>query len=755
MGYQSEIRDRRRWPRRSRRLWRAVVVVTVALAAAPESGAAGEYPINLCAADSRRSTEAFTGDFSLRGMRAAVNCQATDRGLAGVVTANSARGGEPVSRGRAAAYVIKLPRGLHFVRARWAGAAQRRDCRYAMSVYAIGPGGARSIFNKPANVDCRPEARAGAFQKVVDIGGTTKVVQRTICVGKPGRPRCSNRSLNALRTFRMRLAVAEDGPQGPALAVVQDSPFAQGQWVGASDQPVTYTAQDLAGVKQVRALVGGQEAGRHERDCRYSALVPCPNGPGTITVRTATLAEGTQELTLAGLDSADNLGHSPSAVTVRVDRTAPGAVAVAVAGGEGWRNANNFDLGWTNPDEGDRAPITAANYRLCPVSGGECVPGSREGPGISGVAGLRVPGEGEWRLSMWRSDAAGNQQPANASEAVVLRFDGSPPELGFESTSAEDPTLLAVQVNDRVSGLAGGQIEISREGSGAWQQLATAVEAKRLVARVDDASLPAGTYRVRAFAHDQANNQASTDRRLDGQPMTIRVPLRIATALRAGVERKRWVKRRVKRGGKQRMVRRRVTVLRSRARVAFGRRVNVAGRLTNSDGQPLAGAALAVYSRTEISPEQLVGTVTTGPRGRWRYRARGSTTRTLRIVYRGTAQILPAQREVALLVPAASSIRVTPRRTRNGRTVRFRGRLRAPAADKLVELQARVRGRWRTFRTMRSGPNGVWKARYRFEATCRLQRYRFRARLPRQAGYPYETGHTRRVAVLVSGNRCP
>ena len=146
--------------------------------------------------------------------------------------------------------------------------------------------------------------------------------------------------------------------------------------------------------------------------------------------------------------------------------------------------------------------------------------------------------------------------------------------------------------------------------------------------------------------------------------------------------------------------------------------------------------------------------VTTGRKGRYRYRTRAKATQTLRFVYAGTARSLPAERRVMLLVPAASTFAVRPRGAVNGQAVRFRGRLRAPAASKLVELQVVLSGRWQTFRTVRTGPRGRWSARYRFRRTCGLARYRFRARLPKEASYPFETGRTRAVGVTVRGRRC-
>jgi hypothetical protein len=64
-------------------------------------------------------------------------------------------------------------------------------------------------------------------------------------------------------------------------------------------------------------------------------------------------------------------------------------------------------------------------------------------------------------------------------------------------------------------------------GSGTWQALPTSQEGDHLVTRIDDAALPAGDYELRASAHDLATNLAGTDRRLDGQPMRLQLPLRL------------------------------------------------------------------------------------------------------------------------------------------------------------------------------------------------------------------------------------
>jgi hypothetical protein len=287
------------------------------------------------------------------------------------------------------------------------------------------------------------------------------------------------------------------------------------------------------------------------------------------------------------------------------------------------------------------------------------------------------------------------------------------------------------------------------------------------VTRLDDASFPAGRYLLRARAFDQANNEASTIRRLDGAPMLVTLPIRIDSKLLVGVAKKRIVRRVVRRRGKRRVVRRRVTRLVGSTRLRFGRRARIAGRLTTPDGQGVAGTNIYVYARNGVLDNRLVGVAVTDPGGRFGYRALGSASRTLRFAYPGTALFLPASGEVHLRVPASSTIRVNHRRRLNGQRVRFSGRLRTlpvPAGGKLVELQApfcvRARGRrcgassWQTFRTTRTDQAGRWRVRYRFTRTCGRQRFKFRVRLPRESGYDFDTGASRSIRVSVRGRRC-
>jgi hypothetical protein len=727
----------------------------------PQAVHAGEFRVASCqAAPLSYSIRPFE-PFKTAGMWIKPACDPEGPGLRGLVTANFVRDGR-VRRGERAIVTITAPPGTRFTSFRWAGTIRRQDCGYAIALWADAPDlRPIAIKNVRANRGCpRPVRGQGAAyrSRTFNVTGATRIVQRIVCVGSPREKSCSARRYNFIRTYKATLGIAD--ALAPSVAVVPDGPLARGEWVSGS-QPLNYDANDNVGVRVARAVVADQVRGTDVRSCVYADQegtfgdrVPCPNGRGQIALNTARdLNEGTQSLVVRAEDAAGNSGASQAA-TVRVDNTAPGAVSAGVEGGEQWRSRNDFSVVWTNPPEGDRAPITATRYKVCGAGGGECTRGEREGTDISRAA-IQVPSPGEWALSLWRRDAAGNEAEANASVPVKLRYDPDPPQLGFEQSPASDPTLVSVAVTDKVSGMADGVIEISRQGSGSWQALDTQKQDSRLVARLDDASMPAGNYQLRARAVDQAHNEGSTDRRLDGQPMVLTLPLRVASTLEAGVVRTRIVRRTIRRRGKApRRVRRRVTVLVSRARVRFGRQLQLAGTLRNQAGQALAAAQLRVFARSATSEEHLVAVLQTDPAGRFAYATTATSSQTLRFAYGGSPVILPIQREVTVLVPARTSFGVSRTRVLNGERVVFGGKLRTlppPSQGKLVEVQVYVSRRWQTFLTPKTDSAGRWTVSYRFSRTRGNQRYRFRARVPAEEGYAFETGTSRTTTVRVKG----
>ncbi len=181
----------------------------------------------------------------------------------------------------------------------------------------------------------------------------------------------------------------------------------------------------------------------------------------------------------------------------------------------------------------------------------------------------------------------------------------------------------------------------------------------------------------------------------------------------------------------------------------------VRGAVRTAAGLPVAGAAIAVTERPRSgSGTRQIASVRADQDGAFILRLPPGPSRTVRFRHAGGAQLRPAVAELRLLAPARSTIRVDRRVVPNGGSVNFKGRLRGgpvPEGGKLIDLQAYFRRRWRTFATPRTNSDGEWSYRYRFEATVGRVVYRFRARIRREAAYPYELGRSRTVRVTVVG----
>jgi hypothetical protein len=311
----------------------------------------------------------------------------------------------------------------------------------------------------------------------------------------------------------------------------------------------------------------------------------------------------------------------------------------------------------------------------------------------------------------------------------------------------DDPARVHVDATDAISGIARGEIELRRLGGNSWRSIPAQLEPGGFSAMVDDEHLRDGVYELRAHAWDAAGNERSTDRRASGDPARLALPLRVKTRMLVG-KRKRLHVRRARRGHRIRIVYLRRPV------VAQGKKLRIRGRITAAGGNPLAGVNVDVSARIAVRgvPFQAVATLTTSHAGRFAYVVPAGPSR---FRYPGAPKIRPRTRQVHVRVPAASSFRASRHRVVNGETVAFSGKLRGgflPATGKLMELQFFDRGKWRTFRTFRAAPSsGEWSYTYRFDGTRGTRTYRFRVRIPRENGYPFSTGRSRRTAVTVRG----
>ena len=185
-----------------------------------------------------------------------------------------------------------------------------------------------------------------------------------------------------------------------------------------------------------------------------------------------------------------------------------------------------------------------------------------------------------------------------------------------------------------------------------------------------------------------------------------------------------------------------------------GRRVLLRGRLRDSTGKPIANRSIRLFVRVRgHSRYSLWTSLRTSASGVFRSLLSPGPSRRLRVSY--CAPGGGKHTDLKLGVRATAKLKVNKHLVRSGRSVVFSGRLVArpiPRLGKLVELQAYFRGRWRTFETLKTDRRGRFQFRYRFGPTSGRVRYRFRARIPTELGYPFEQGKSRRIMVTVAGS---
>jgi hypothetical protein len=192
---------------------------------------------------------------------------------------------------------------------------------------------------------------------------------------------------------------------------------------------------------------------------------------------------------------------------------------------------------------------------------------------------------------------------------------------------------------------------------------------------------------------------------------------------------------------------------RQRITVGYGRPAKLVGKLTDSNGQPVSGAAVCIEGRTlEVGlTTHPLQTVITDARGHYSYKLKPGPNRELMVGYRQDAR--QVEQHLRYFSRVKPRFYVDRSHARNGQRVRLFGRLPGPRArGTVVVLQGGVVGgsRWLTFRKATAGKRGWFSAWYIFRNTFRRTVYRLRALVPRQAGYPRAEGHSDAANVVVT-----
>jgi hypothetical protein len=201
--------------------------------------------------------------------------------------------------------------------------------------------------------------------------------------------------------------------------------------------------------------------------------------------------------------------------------------------------------------------------------------------------------------------------------------------------------------------------------------------------------------------------------------------------------------------------RHRVYVLRPTHLADYGRGALLRGILRSSSGQAIGGADVRVLVREDRLGANYVdrGGVTTASDGRFQVKLPKGSSRLVRLAYRAYKGDDGFATSVRTHLNVRARISVHgPRRVRPRGEATFTGRLVGrpfPPRGVTIDLQIfQPRRGWRVFGNARTGRNGSFVARYRFNSAGG-GRFTFRMRLRPNDAYPYARGVSRRVRVRV------
>jgi hypothetical protein len=628
--------------------------------------------------------------------------------------------------------------GITKVRASWWHALHDG---FEQRVGVVGPGGFEP-FRSAASTDTTPTEFVAGFATPM-----AALEDRLLCA-KGETKSCSpaTPSWSGLRALTITL----EDPQAPSAAIggeLLDAGWQRGT------QGVSISGSDVgSGLRFAETALDGARVGLTELPCakvsiagewRATKMRPCATGiQAAHSVATARFSDGPHTLSACVVDFAGGTGCAP-ARTVLIDNNPPAHPrAVALPGGDGWRRTNDFDLSWTDPEQGPASPIAGAGWRLTGPggydSGAQFVPGRDR----AALEDLSVPAAGEYRLSLWLRDEAGNEAPGAAS-ALPLRFDDVPPGVAFAAADGEAPEEVSAEVSDADSGPASGTLFLKRAGAPAWTELPTKLTRPgppgqaTLTAPLGE--LGPGTYLFRAEATDAAGNTASSTRRADGTEMSVRREPPAPTLLFARL-----------RGAPGRG---------DSLTVPFGTAALLGGRLTRADGAGLAGRLVRVIARPlrgALVPTD-TRTVRTGERGGFELRLGPGPSRRISVSFPGDQVLGAAERApLQLRVRSGLSLRPVPLALRTGQVLRLSGRVRSrgapiPRRGKLVAIQYLEESthRWRPVLIVRTDRGGRFRTHYRFRYITSPTAIRLRATALAEERWPYAPGFSRTVTVHV------
>lgn len=536
-------------------------------------------------------------------------------------------------------------------------------------------------------------------------------------------------------------------------------------------QTVGFSGSDVGGgLHYAETTLDGARIGLWQHYCtlawiggelRGTRMAPCElSGTGMAAIDSRSFSDGPHTLRHCEIDIAGNAACAPER-TVLIDNNPPAhPLDLTLAGNDGWRRTNDFDLSWTNPNQGPASPIGGAIWRIDGPDGYRDDGHFVEARDIRALPNLRVPRAGGYTVTVRLRDQAGNEAPT-ATAKVALRLDDVAPTVAFAVPAGDGvPDAVRAEIVDAHSGPAGGTIRMRRLGTEEWSELPTKLERgddpsrAALLARVPD-DLPPGTYVFRASAVDGAGNEATSARRADGAEMAVRKvaePNRAATSPGSRPARARTrIFARLRRGTRRAQ----------NLTVPFGAPATLSGRLVDAEGAGLAGRRLRIVARPSRGAlaKRRILTARTGRHGGFTLRIPIGPSRRLTVAFAGDSGSEPARRAPLILRSRAGiELHGGPTALATGGRLLLWGRVRSrgaaiPRRGKLVAIQyyETAARRWRPVLVTRSDHSGRFRASYRFRYVTGVASIRLRAVALAEERWPYVPGASEPVTVRVSG----
>jgi hypothetical protein len=472
------------------------------------------------------------------------------------------------------------------------------------------------------------------------------------------------------------------------------------------------------------------------------------------------LAEGTSFARVVAVSGSGMRSGSVGNVELRADGSPP-AVHLAPLP-DGWSDgpvsvratASDAESGMEPADDSMAATAIAVDGRTQALAPGDTALATVHSEGVHVVDASARDAVGN---ATWEDD---DETPASA----LVRIDQTVPRVAFAaSQDPAEPERIEALVPDLLSGPSASRGSIAVRPAGSRQPftpIPTEVSTGRLVALWESDAYPAGLYEFRATGYDAAGNRATTEEREGGGRMELRSPLKRPTRIALGFGGARLTAQRCRRvRGRVRCRRRQIVPLDRRPaqdRVRFGRAVPMTGKLEAADGESLADMPVTVIEEFDAGADTGPRTTTVETRDDGSFLARlpRGPSRLVRVAFAGDRlRSRAGSRMLRLAVAATVTLRASAATaTVGGAPVLFSGSVAPAGPGHPVELQFRVAGQpWSEFRTVETDAHGRFRYAYSFsDDDSRGVRFQFRARAPRQAGWPYATGAS--LPVVVTGH---